>query len=96
MINQDDRWEKHYNEIVQFMEANKRRPSKYCAEERHMQHWLKYNKKLATQGKLPEEREGRFNELLSLAKSMQRLNQYAYADDTKRNREAVSSQLSLF
>lgn len=33
-MTQDGRWQKRYEEVVDFLEANKRNPSKYDAEER--------------------------------------------------------------
>ena len=39
-MTQDERWQKRYEEVVGFIEANKRNPSKYVAEDRDMLNWL--------------------------------------------------------
>jgi len=40
-MTQDERWKLRYEEVVGFIEANKRNPSKYNPEERLMVHFLK-------------------------------------------------------
>lgn len=40
-MTQDERWQKRYEEVVGFIEVNKRNPSKYVAEEKLMVHFLK-------------------------------------------------------
>ena len=92
---QDDRWDVHYQEIMDFFERNEQRPSKYNMEERHMLHWLKYNKKRMTQGKLQPERIERLKTLLAKAESIRRINQYAYVDPHK-DGKPVFTELSLF
>ena len=53
-MTQDERWQKRYEEIVDFIEANKRNPSKYVAEERLMVHFLKRGRKMLNAGGLLE------------------------------------------
>lgn len=44
-MTQDEKWKAKYNEVVTFIERNKRNPSKYDAEERGGYYtWLKHNK----------------------------------------------------
>lgn len=46
-MTQDEAWIKKYNEVVAFIETNKRNPSKHSDEERGWYlNWLKYNSKL--------------------------------------------------
>ncbi len=76
-MTQDELWLKKYQEIVAFIETNKRNPSKYDAEERGLYcNWLRYNKKLYYAGEIKEERIERFKELMKLREKYSRKNQY--------------------
>jgi hypothetical protein len=56
-MTQDERWLARYNEVVTFIENNKRNPSKYDAEERGEYYtWLKHNRKQLNAGTLKPER----------------------------------------
>ena len=44
-MDQDTRWLTRYNEVIKFMEANKRNSSKHRIEEHDMLNWLKANRK---------------------------------------------------
>lgn len=77
-MTQEDSWMRHFNEIMQHIQRNKRRPSKHRPEERKMHNWIKYNKKLLAKGLLSHAREWRFRRLLGKAEDFRRLNQYAY------------------
>ena len=77
---QDDMWMEKYQQIVDYLMQNKRRPSKYQAEDRPMLNWMKYNKKLKAAGKLPANREEKFNELLALTEKYRKVNQYSYME----------------
>ena len=76
-MTQDERWQKRYDEVVGFIETNKRNPSKYDAEERGLYcNWLKHNRKLCAAGLLKEDRREMFKELLALCGEYRRKNQY--------------------
>lgn len=77
-MTQDERWENHYSQFLDFMTKHKHRPSKYHAEERPLLNWLKANKKQLAAGKMPAERIRKFETLQQLLKDYQRINQYAY------------------
>lgn len=79
-------WQQHYNEIITFMEKNKRRPSKHRLEDHAMFDWIKYNKKRMARGLMPEHRVEQFKRLLRLSESMTRKNQYTYLEDKRRRR----------
>ena len=49
-MTQDERWLAKYNEIMAFIETNKRNPSKYRIEEHDMLNWLKANRKKMNNG----------------------------------------------
>ena len=75
-MTQDERWQKRYEEVVGFIESNKRNPSKYVAEERLMVHFLKRGRKMLNAGELAEPRLSQFQELLKLSNKYKRINQY--------------------
>jgi len=81
-MKQDDIWNQHIEELMSFMRTHNRRPSKYNAEERAMLHWLKYAKKRQTKGLLSSAQESQLNEILALARQVQRINQYQYHSKT--------------
>lgn len=75
-MTQDERWQENYKEVVDFIEANKRNPSKHRIEEHDMLNWLKANRKAMNAGKMKLERVEKFKELLALAEQYRRKNQY--------------------
>ena len=72
----DEKWERMYQQVMDYMETNKRRPSKYHPEDRKMHAWIKYNKKRLIHNAMPKERAERFRELLLTAIKYWRSNQY--------------------
>lgn len=76
-MTQDEAWIQKYNEVVTFIEANKRNPSKYDARERGFYYtWIKHNRKVMNAGKLKPERAEKFKKLLELTEKYRRKNQY--------------------
>ncbi len=75
-MTQDERWLAKYNEIMAFIETNKRNPSLHRIEEHDMLNWLKANRKKMNTGELKEGRLSMFKELLSLVEEYKRKNQY--------------------
>ena len=76
-MTQDERWLTRYNEVVAFIETNKRNPSKYNAEERGYYYtWLKHNRKQMNAGTLKPERIEPFKRLLKLIEETKRVNQW--------------------
>ena len=76
-MTQDEIWKKKYEEVVAFIRANKRNPSKYDAEERGLYvNWLRHNRKLYNAGELKPERVKPFEELLRMSEQYRRKNQY--------------------
>ena len=76
-MSQDELWFNKYQEIVAFIEKNKRNPSKYNDEERGKYlNWLKHNRKLYTAGEMKEERITPFKKLLEVSERYRRRNQY--------------------
>ena len=75
-MTQDERWQKRYEEVVGFIETNKRNPSKHRIEEHDFLNWCKANRKALNAGKLKEERVEKFRKLLELTEQYKRKNQY--------------------
>ena len=44
-MKQEERWQKRFEEVAGFIEANKRNPSKHRIEEHDLLNWLKANRK---------------------------------------------------
>ena len=76
-MTQDKAWMQKYNEVVAFIETNKRNPSKHCDEERgRYLNWLKHNRKLYAAGEMKEGRVEAFEKLVELSEKYKRKNQY--------------------
>jgi hypothetical protein len=75
-MRQDERRMTRYKEVVSFIEANHRNPSKYVGAERELVNWTKQQRKLMNAGELKEPRLGMFKELLELSERYKRVNQY--------------------
>lgn len=75
-MTQEERWLVRYNEVVAFVEANHRNPSKHRIEEHDMLNWVKANRKALNAGELKAERVERFKELLELMEENKRKNQW--------------------
>lgn len=56
-MTQDERWLTKYDEVVAFIDTNKRNPSKHDEEERGKYlNWIKANRKVMNAGKMKPER----------------------------------------
>lgn len=75
-MTQDERWIVRYNEVMKFIEDNKRRPSKYNLEEKNAWNWLRHTQKQYGAGDLKVERVEMFKKLLEIAEKYRRVNQY--------------------
>ena len=75
-MTQEERWNKRYNEVVEFMVKNHRNPSRHRLEEHDMLNWLKANRKALNAGKMKAERVEKFRKLLELIEKNKRVNQY--------------------
>ena len=76
-MTQDERWQKRYEEVKNFIEVNKRNPSKHDEEERGKYlNWIKANRKTFNAGKMKPERVEKFRKLLEMSEQYRRKNQY--------------------
>ena len=75
-MTQEERWMTKYNEVVTFIETNKRNPSKHRIEEHDMLNWVKANRKVMNAGKMKPERAEAFKKLLEMMEECKRVNQY--------------------
>ena len=76
-MTQDELWHARWQEAVDFLETNRRKPSKFIPEERNLRSWWKHNKKLMNAGELKPERVEMFKQLLEFGEKYRRKNQYA-------------------
>ena len=75
-MTQEERWIVRYNEVKEFIETNKRNPSKHRIEEHDMLNWIKANRKTLNAGKMKADRVEKFRKLLELTEKYKRKNQY--------------------
>lgn len=80
-MNRQDKWLYMWQKYMDFLHREKRRPSKYKAEERDLVNWAKYNRKMRNAGMLADDRLAKFKELTDEAAVYQRINQHAYVHD---------------
>lgn len=75
-MTQEERWYIRYQEVVEFIENNKRNPSKHRIEEHDMLNWIKANRKALNAGKMKEERMEAFKRLMEIWEENKRKNQW--------------------
>ena len=75
-MTQDERWQARYNEVMTFIETNRRNPSRHRIEEHDMLNWLKANRKVLNAGKMKADRVEKFRKLLEMTEQYRRKNQY--------------------
>ena len=75
-MDQDTRWLNKYEEVMTFIETNRRNPSRHRIEEHDFLNWLKANRKVLNAGKMKAERVEKFRKLLELIEQYRRKNQY--------------------
>lgn len=59
IMTQDEFWLTKWQDGIDFLETNHRKPSKFIPEKRNLRSWRKYNKKLVDDGDLKLERVAR-------------------------------------
>ena len=74
-MTQDERWLAQWKDVMNFMEVNKRRPSKFVDEERGMRNWWKHQQKLLNAEELKPERLDLFKKLLEKGEIYKHVNQ---------------------
>lgn len=74
----DQLWTFTWNEYMDYLCNNKRRPSKYREKDMRLVNWLKYNRKLLNRDKLSEDRKEKMLVLLKEIDKFRRVNQYSY------------------
>lgn len=75
-MTQDEKWTAKYEEVVGFIEANHRNPSRHRIEEHNMLNWLKACRKMINAGKMKPERVKMFEALQELMEEHKRVNQW--------------------
>ena len=54
-MTQDERWNKRYQDVMEFLAENHRNPSHHRLEEHDMLNWVKQQRKLKNKGELKAE-----------------------------------------
>lgn len=65
-MTQDEKWNKRYQEVIDFIEKNHRNPSKHFVENRNLLSWVKQQRKLLNAGALKPDRVEAFKKLLEI------------------------------
>ena len=73
---QEERWKDQWQEVMNFMETNKRRPSKFVDEERGLRNWWKHQQKLINAGLLKEDWIEMYKQLIDNGEKYRHVNQY--------------------
>ena len=77
-MTQEERWNIRYNEVMTFIETNKRNPSRHRIEEHDHLNWLKANRKAMNAGKMKPERVEKFRKLLEMTEQYRRKNELGF------------------
>lgn len=75
-MTQEERWMANWKAVMDFMVANKRRPSKFVDSERGLRNWWKHQQKLVNAGELKPERMEKFKKLVEMGDKYRRVNQW--------------------
>lgn len=75
-MTQEEKWMTRYNDVMTFIETNKRNPSRHRIEEHDHLNWLKANRKVMNAGKMKPERVEKFRRLMEMMERYRRKNQY--------------------
>lgn len=75
-MTQNELWLTKYQEVMDFIEANHRNPSKHYLEEKLMHHWVHHNRKLMNTGTMKENRVEMFEKLFAFGEQYKHVNQY--------------------
>ncbi|MBP5692618.1 MAG: hypothetical protein J6W86_02755, partial [Bacteroidales bacterium] len=75
-MTQEERWNKQYLVVMEFIERFHRNPSRHRIEEHDMLNWVKANRKALNAGKLKEKRVEAFKRLLEMSEQYRRKNQW--------------------
>ena len=72
-MDQNTRWLKKYQEVVDFIEKNERNPSRHRIEDHDYLNWLKANRKQMNAGKLKADRVKKFKRLMEVGEKYRRV-----------------------
>lgn len=72
----DNRWNENYEKVWEFVNKNRRFPSRHHIEEHAMLNWMKYNHKMFAKDKMTPERAERFKKLRDFVHQFHTVNQY--------------------
>ncbi len=75
-MTQDEKWIERSQEVIGFIEAYHRNPSRHRIEEHDHLNWLKANRKALNAGKMKPDRVEKFRKLLEMTEKYKRKNQW--------------------
>ena len=75
-MTQEEKWIKNYHAVMEYMESNKRNPSKYDITVRSLYTWIKHQRKVMNAGGMKPERVKLFLKFQELAEKFRHVNQY--------------------
>ena len=75
-MTQDERWNKRYQDVMEFLAKNHRNPSRHRLEEHDLLNWVKATRKRMNAGELKADRVELFQKLLEMGEKYKRKNQY--------------------
>ena len=76
MALEKEKWQKNFEAVKGFIDANHRNPSRHRIEEHLLLSWVKQQRKLMNAGTLKEERIEPFKRLMEIWEENKRVNQY--------------------
>jgi len=79
-VGREENWNRNYQEIMDFMEKEKKAPSKHRIEEHCMLNWIKYQRKCLAKGSMDEKHVVKFQHLQDMMAKYRRVNQYQYTN----------------
>lgn len=75
-MTQEERWKANYDEVMRFVQTNRRNLSKYVMTERRLYTWMKHNRKQMNADELKPDRVKLFKRLLEMGEQYRHVNQY--------------------
>ena len=75
-MTQEEKWNLRYEEVLAYMNASSRNPSKHRKEDMLMVNWMKQQRKLLNKGELRSDRVLKFKRLMAKGEKLKRVNQW--------------------
>ena len=79
-MTQEQRWQIRYDEVMNFMEREHRKPSRHKIEEHLMLYFIKHSRKLPNAGEMKEGRVETFKQMMAKMEEYKRKNRWEWED----------------